>query len=376
MLVSNHVTSDPRVTKEAKDLTREWTVKVIGIQSVNNPLPSQENVDGYIVLRTSAADIDIKHKYQKLYAKLSGLIKISWLALKQKPDVYHAHDFDMLPFAYVAAKLNKAKLVYDSHELWIEQRSDFPRWFKWLVRKVEGFLIRRANLVITVNESIANELSSRYNLQSSPIILHNFSVLDKLNAQSLSQSNTHQKIVVLYHGGYMKDRGLEELIQAVHFLPENVVVHFRGLGPIEKELKEEAEPLIKQGRVVFVPPVPMLELISSAGSADIGIIPYKPTCLNNFYSLPNKLSEYAMAGLAICASNLPEISKINDKIHFGHLFDSYSPRSIADAIIATCESRSQLNQHKENSKSWAQLQGNWQNESVKLLAGYKSLLGE
>lgn len=375
MLVANDVTSDPRVTKEARDLAKDWEVTVVGL-NIGNNRPDAEQVDGYSILRGTSAGAKRKaSNVSKMLRKATGMLKIAKLALKQKPAVFHAHDFEMLPIAYIAAKLKRCKLVYDSHELWIEQRSDFPKWFKWLVKKIEGFLIRRTDLVITVNESIAEELRKRYRLSRQPTILHNFTPLD-LGATQLEQINSEQKqVVVLYHGGYLKDRGLRELVQSAHYLPSNISIHFRGMGPIEEQLRTEAGSLIQEGKIVFHPPVAMTELVKSAGTADIGFIPYQPTCLNNYFSLPNKLSEYAMAGLAICASDLPEIRKLNERVSFGHLFDPYSPRSMAEAIMATCVDRQTLLEYKRNSTGWSRTTGNWEAESVKLSAEYNQLLG-
>jgi glycosyltransferase involved in cell wall biosynthesis len=377
MLVFNDVTSDPRVTKEARDLCNYWDVTVIGINT-NLERPSIEKVEGYSIFRASSPKRrkgrkDIVGKIMRIISKISGIVKITRLALSQNPNVYHAHDFEMLPIAFFASRIKKCKCIYDSHELWIEQRADFPKWFKWCVKRIEGFFTRRIDKVITVNESIAVELKQRYRLAEIPTILHNFTHLVTEKSEVLQVPLVKEEVIVLYHGGYIKDRGLNELIQAVGFLPNYIRVHLRGIGPLESELKAIASDYIEQGKVKFCEPVPLSQLVKSAGEADIGIIPYQPTCLNNYYSLPNKLSEYAMAGLAICASNLPEIAKLNEQIRFGNLFDPYSPQSIADAIVATCED---LPKYRANAKRWAQTLGNWEKESVKLIECYKELFGE
>ncbi|MEC1714820.1 glycosyltransferase family 4 protein [Schinkia azotoformans] len=374
MLVMNEVSSDPRVTKEARVVGDKCQLTVVGERhSLEKSV--HEIADNYQIYRVDS----IKNNngptsiIQKVIKKIAGIVKITIAASKQKADVYHAHDFEMLPGAFVAAKLRKAKLVYDSHELWIEQRPDFPPLFKKVVMIIEGFLIKRVDEVITVNESIALELQKRYKLAKKPTILHNFTNKTLVDEPKVPKLDS-EKVVVLYHGGYMKDRGLEELIKSFEYVSGNVVLHLRGFGPIEEELRNIAKDLIKAGKVVFCPPVSMRELVTAAQSADIGIIPYKPTCLNNLYSFPNKLSEYLMAGLAVCASDIPEIARLNQQVHFGALFDPFNPESIAAAINELASDKVQLLACRENALKWSLSEGNWEEESKKLDDLYNRLL--
>lgn len=376
MLVMNEVSSDPRVTKEASIVGQKCQLTVVG-ERYSLEKAAHEKTGCYQICRINSIKNDKGGKasvFKKVIRKLVAAVKIGQAAFKQNADIYHAHDFEMLPVAFVAAKLRKAKLVYDSHELWIEQRPDFPPLFKKVVMLVEGWLVKRTDEIITVNESIANELKSRYQLKKKPIILHNFTMKQAITTK-IPAKETSDPIIVLYHGGYMKDRGLEELIKSFEYVSANVVLHLRGFGPIEAELRDIAQNLIKEGKVVFCPPVSMTELVKEAQNADIGVIPYKPTCLNNLYSFPNKLSEYLMAGLAVCASEIPEISRLNQQVHFGKLFDPFNPESIAKAINELAADKMKLQKCRENALKWSLTEGNWEAESKKLDDLYNRLLG-
>lgn len=383
MLVFNGVTSDPRVTKEAKTLSNKLDVLIVGLQ-LTSSMPIREEADGYTILRAGSNVKKINSEKLSLLTllrlslnKLMGLFKIGLIASRIKAEFYHAHDFEMLPIAYMASKLNRGRFIYDSHELWIEQRADFPRWFKKIVMLIEKFFIKQATQVITVNDSIAKELRRRYDLAEKPAVIHNFTktVPETLMSPQLVMEDK-EKTIVLYHGGYLKDRGLEEVIESARYLPKGILLRFRGTGPLKKHLEQLAETYIKEGKIEFCPPVPMKELVREASECDIGIIPYKPTCLNNYYSLPNKLSEYMMAGLAVTASDVPEIRKLNEKVRFGTLFDPYNPKSIAEAIIKLIQDKEMLKESKTRAKEWAMIEGNWEEEGKKLVHLYTDLLGE
>lgn len=376
MLVMNEVSSDPRVTKEANIVGQKCQLTVVA-ERHSLEKAAHEHAGSYQIYRVDSikgAKSGNSSIMMKIMKKLASTVKIGQAAFRQNADIYHAHDFEMLPVAYAAAKLRKAKLVYDSHELWIEQRPDFPPLFKKIVMIVEGWLVKRTDEIITVNESIANELKNRYSLTKKPTILHNFT-----NKQVSDSGNSakpeFETTIVLYHGGYMKDRGLEELIKSFEYVTGDTVLHLRGFGPIEDDLRNIAKALIKEGKVVFCPPVSMRELVKEAQSADIGIIPYKPTCLNNLYSFPNKLSEYLMAGLAVCASDIPEIARLNQQVQFGALFDPFNPESIAKAINELASDKEKLMKCRENALRWSVTEGNWEEESKKLDDLYQRLLG-
>ncbi|MEZ5730029.1 MAG: glycosyltransferase family 4 protein [Burkholderiaceae bacterium] len=105
--------------------------------------------------------VDLENFYTRLYAPtITGL----------RADVVVAHDLPMLPVAVDAAARRGAKLVYDNHELFVEQ--GLPRWLSRRWRRLEASLIGRADAVITVNESIARELERRYGLARVHVILN------------------------------------------------------------------------------------------------------------------------------------------------------------------------------------------------------------
>ncbi len=60
----------------------------------------------------------------------------------------------------------------------------------------------------------------------------------------------------------------------------------------------------------FPKPVSEAELVKAARDADIGIIPYEPSSINNRYCSPNKLSQYMAAGLPIICNELDFVKSI------------------------------------------------------------------
>src|SRR5207247_834392 len=108
-------------------------------------------------------------------------------AVAEDADLYIAHDLPMLPAALRAGARTGAPVVYDAHELYPEQ-NHCPTEKQELCRRVESALIGLADAVITVNESIAGEMVSRYRLCKVPDVILNCT--ERLETFDLSRRYT------------------------------------------------------------------------------------------------------------------------------------------------------------------------------------------
>src|SRR5438876_12123940 len=99
----------------------------------------------------------------KLHRLVSGL-SIALRAARLRPEVVHAHDVAMLPSGWLAARLARARLVYDTHEYaaGVPYRT---RAFRLLVALVERLFVPRADAVVTVSDGIARRLEERFRLR-------------------------------------------------------------------------------------------------------------------------------------------------------------------------------------------------------------------
>jgi glycosyltransferase involved in cell wall biosynthesis len=288
------------------------------------------------------------------------------IARAQRAHIYCSNDFDTLLAGVVASGID-GLLVYDSHELYPDMvgRSSFVRA---IFRVAEAILIRQADLVMTVNEFIADIMKSRYNLREVAVV-HNYAAAmpHKDNGKNKPPKGQRTK-VVLYQGMYHPDRALENLARSAAYLRPDVRLVFRGSGQIEAELRRIASNF---GNVVFDAPVPLERLIEAARNADVGVVTYPRTNLNNYFSSPNKLFEYLSAGLAIAGSNLPFISKIVLENKVGDVFDSQDPKDIARAVNHV--TRDEILPNLRRNAELAAKKFSWELEKERLIAHYDLL---
>jgi glycosyltransferase involved in cell wall biosynthesis len=296
------------------------------------------------------------------------------LVKRQEFDVYHAHDLNTLPVAAALARSQRSRLVYDSHELYTEistlSRLERRVW-KWL----EPPLIRRADNVLTVCDSIADELATRYGVKKPLTLLNCPRAMTLPNGgpnklrQRAGLEDSAQKIV-LYQGGFAPNRGLPELVEAARYLEDGVVV-LMGWGRLEEYLKEKIESDGLKERVVIVDRVAPADLLSYTLGADVGVIPYRAVGLNNYYTTPNKLFEYMAAGIAVAGSRFPEVCRFVEGNEMGVTFDPDDPRDMASAINWMLRDESGLRTMKANARE-AGCRFVWETESLKLLKIYST----
>jgi len=115
-------------------------------------------------------------------------------------------------------------------------------------------------------------------------------------------------------------------------------------------------------------------VIETASKYDVGIIPYIGDNLNNRYSTPNKLFEYMMAGLAIAASDLPEIKRVVTRAQNGMLFSADQSASIREVITSLTKNPQKILQFKRNSLKWAK-DYCWENQEKKQIDLYEKVIG-
>ncbi|HET6262800.1 MAG TPA: glycosyltransferase family 4 protein [Chloroflexia bacterium] len=299
------------------------------------------------------------------------------MAVAAKADVYHSHDLNNLELACTAAAANGARVVYDSHELFTEIGN---RWIKlrrraWM--QLERRLIKKVDLVVTVNEFIAAELSSRYGVPAPLVVMNcpdpppDFDPSTPYDLLRERLGLAPGRKIVLYQGWMSEGRGLENLVRCAPMLAGDAAVVFIGYGDYQQVL-ERMGTAEAPGRVYFLPAVSHRDLLPYCASADVGLIPYQAVDLNNYYSSPNKLFDYIQAGLPIVASDFPFLRKVIATDELGVVADLSTPESYARAINQVLTLPDGGEQIRANMRRVAS-RYTWQSQARALVAAYEAL---
>jgi glycosyltransferase involved in cell wall biosynthesis len=185
--------------------------------------------------------------------------------------------------------------------------------------------------VYTVNSSIQTLYELEYKI---PLKVIRNIPLKGGTSHPKAAANTGKDKILLYQGaGINKDRGMEEMVEAMQYL-DGFKLYIVGNGDVLDDLKSAVEKLLLTDRVIFYGKVPLEQLKEITSKADLGLTLDKDTNINYRYSLPNKLFDYIHAGVPVLSSRLVELEKIIASYQIGDFIDNHQPKHIASKIKA------------------------------------------
>jgi glycosyltransferase involved in cell wall biosynthesis len=368
-LVFNSFVNDSRVKKESESLGKHgFYVEVIGYMSKNlNPFEKNRYFN---IRRFSYLDNAIgKSRVFKLKAYFL-YVKKSFFYCKEF-DILHCNDLHTLPIGVlIKTFLNKnVKIVYDAHEYETEV-GGLKGFQKMVAKAIESLLIRYADGVITVSDSIANEYVRLYNIEKPALVLNTPPYKEIENRDLFRESFDIRKdqIIFLYQGGLSSGRGIEILLDTFKMVDdEKSVIVFMGYGPLEDIVKQASNEF---ENIYFHEAVSPDILLDYTSSADFGISTIEDSCLSYRYCLPNKMFEYLMANLPVIVSNLYEMKRLVENNKIGVVAKENTPEGLSEAIKkATKLDKQDL---KANIQKVKEIY-NWEEQEKVLLNLYKEL---
>jgi glycosyltransferase involved in cell wall biosynthesis len=263
-------------------------------------------------------------------------------AVALKPDVVHCHDCVALPTGWLVKKSLGIPLVYDAHEIYeavAARRFGATDYFARIHRRYLPLI----DSFIAVNASAATYYRHAYPAAPSAIVIRNAtdSTPDKAYGGELHAAAglPQSERILLYQGGFTKDRGLQTLIRAAPLLPDGWSLVMMGKGPLTAELKTLAAELAGgEAKTRFVKAVPPQDLLNWTQGATVGIVPYEDKMLNHWIATPNKLWEYPRAGVPMIVQPFPEMLRIIDTYRCGWALPmEFSAAAIALLVASLTE---------------------------------------
>lgn len=276
-----------------------------------------------------------------------------------------AVDLDTLLPNFIVSKIKGAKLVHDAHEYFVEvpevTNRPLTRFFWDAIGKA---CIEHCQLVYTVGEELAIELSQRYG-----ITFETIRNLPFLNEEIIEVNSNSDLPIILYQGALNEGRALENLILAMHQVPANLWIAGEGdLSQTLRNLVVEEQLTSKVKFLGFVAPDALRNITKQAYIA-YNLLESKG--LSYQFSLANKFFDYIHAEVPQLCANFISYQRINEKYKVALLLDA-DINSILNALHLLLNDVNLYKELKANCKKAAQVY-NLQNESVILLHHYQKL---
>ena len=356
--VTNDLTTDQRVRKTCMALMKCG----YDVIETGRLLPdSMEFNPPYTIRRTKLGF----NSGALFYAEYN--IRLFFYLLFAKVDLIFSNDLDTLPAAFLASRIKRKKLIYDTHEYFTEMPELVGRKRVQAIWKAfERTIFPKLNNIITVNDSIARLYAGEYHkeihvVRNIPPAFHP----EKIKSRTELGLPEDNMILILQGTGINIDRGAEEIVLAMKYM-ENIMLLIVGSGDVLTKLKEMVRSEKLEEKVMFRPKMPFEELRQYTMNANLGLALDKDTNLNYRFSLPNKLFDYIHSRIPVLASDLPEIKDIIEKYDIGFFIPNHTPQAIAETVNRIFENKSRYQTVKLNTgKAGKEL--SWENEEIKLL---------
>lgn len=312
----------------------------------------------------------------KLDRLVRGAACVLRLALKNKADVYHFHDPELLPVG-VALKLLGKRVIYDVHEDYSKKMLSrrLPRLLSGLasqlMRAVEAVCAWSFDRVIAADSHVASLFAPK-----KTVVIANYPPLAFVrNTTPLPPRNPNAPFRIAYVGGINVIRGIGKIVDAVELLNDRPV-EFHLAGNVSDPALLAR--LKHHPRVVYHGVLPWEKVNQVIAQADVGMVLFQPVPAFEYYPGENiiKLWEYLGIGLPVIISNFPKLKALIESLEAGLSVDPADPVAIAEAIRQLRDQPELRRRLGENGRAAVLRERNWESQAARLVEMYRQLLGE
>jgi len=326
MLAHTCYLRDPRVRREAEALAEKGIeVHVVslsedgkepGVREPRRAVVNDVQVHRLPVRRRRGSPL--RYLYEYFMVGVLGGLKLALLHFRGRLDVVHVHNMpDVLIFAAIIPRLGGSKLVLDIHdpmpELFMSRNHGVSRTLvARLLRVQEKISCWIANRVISVNETMRENLLNKGVADDKIFIVHNFpdQKFFPLCDTPASWPRSRDSLVMLYCGTVTDHYDLGLAVKAIARLGGEVPVKLRIIGEGNKltGVLELAATLGVRDSVEHIGLVPLDRVRAEMRKADLGISCHRAGIFGDLY-FSTKLVEYLTQGLPVLSPQTYTVSK-------------------------------------------------------------------
>jgi PEP-CTERM/exosortase A-associated glycosyltransferase len=350
----------------------------------------EEDVDGWHFYRTPPAPPSVSLPGAGEAALMRQVERrLLEVARKVQPDVLHAHSpvLNALPALRVGRQLG-IPVVYEVRAFWEDAAVDHGTTTEGslryrLTRMLETRALKRASHVFTICEGLRSDIVARGIAESKVTVIPNavdiesFDVGGEPNAALKARLGLADATVIGFIGSFYAYEGLDLLLDALpRILKErpDVRVLLVGGGPQDAALKEQAQRLGVQDKVVFTGRVPHQEVQQYYDLVDVLAYPRHSMRLTELVT-PLKPLEAMAQGRLLVASDVGGHRELIRHKETGWLFRAGSADALADAVGSLLAQRELWPQLRQAGRRFVETERNWAASISNYVKPYASLHG-
>ncbi len=362
---STHLADDARIfAKECVGLARAG-------YEVSYVIPDNRyrSADGRPTRRQEVDIVAVKRRSGLLPRLLGTTASVLRASLKQRADVYHFHDPELIPAGLLLRLLGK-RTVYDVHE-------DLPRdivtraWIPRALRRplaavaegVEWLAGRTMSGVVAATPVIARRFPP-----ARTALVQNFALFNEFTGEGAPPFAERRGVAFV--GSITADRCTAEMVDAMGLAAEGHGARLLLAGNIESAaLRARMEASPGWPRVDFRGRLDRAGVQRLLGESRVGVALYYPT-QNYFDTQPVKLFEYMAAGIPVITVDFPYHRGIVEQNRCGLCVPPCDPAAIAAAIDWMFANPEEAEAMGRRGREVVKTLYNWANEERELMKLY------
>ncbi|ABK44929.1 glycosyl transferase, group 1 [Magnetococcus marinus MC-1] len=303
------------------------------------------------------------------------------IARSRQADLYIVH---LEPALWVGVKLLQAgfRVAVDVEDWYSEDLlpADRSRRPVAMMRHYEATLLQQGAYATTTSHALSQALANAYQVSPPVVVYNTFPWAERASLKGHYRARKRLDLcsLVWFSQTIGPGRGLEQLMQALHFLQTPVEIHVRG-NPrpgFEQQLRRLA-PEAMQEHIYFHGLVPQAELLACLAEHDMGFCGELSDSASRDLTLTNKAMEYLRAGLAVIASDTQgqmELAKALPDTVF--IYAQRDPQALADKVNLLVDQPQRLQQAKQAALQAAQQRFCWERDAEKIVTCVQCALAE
>lgn len=319
----------------------------IVFQGYKNRLYQKSNMDGIHVVRVKTYITANEGFSKRIMDYISFMISGTIAALFQKrPDIVIATSpqFFTAVAGWIVSVFKHRPFVFELRDIWPASITAVgameESWATKFLEKLELFLYRRADLIVSVTHAFKQELIKRgidekkIGVVLNGVVQTQYFPTDKKDPELVAKYELANKFVVGYVGTHGMAHGLNKILDAAQFLDnrQDIVFVFAGGGAAKEVLMRDAKSR-RLANVVFIDRQPKEMMPRIWSLCDVSLVHLKNSPLFETV-IPSKIFESMGMGIPILIA-MPEgeATDIVRRTDSGLVVEPENTKALVEAIV-------------------------------------------
>lgn len=252
--------------------------------------------------------------WQKIILNLLLIRKVFYLLRTERPDAVHGHLHEGALIGWLMKKLfwkRDFRLVVDFHGSLVREMVSHNYlsmgWLRRLFAQIERLINRCGDVAIASSQENAREIARKRDDRTVHVVEDGVNIADyeNLDDRSVLRRKFHlptDKIIILYTGALLKDKGIAHILSAARALSsQQEKIHFVFGGYPRGDVAHYIEKYELHEMITLISPLSFFDLPALNSCADIGIDPKD----DKTRQASGKILQYMAAGLPIICVDRP-----------------------------------------------------------------------